>query len=186
MTESVSVDLADGAARIRLTNGTTNVLTTEVIKSFSNAVDEAASCSTGLLVCGGDKFFSNGVDVEWALGQTREEIRTMFLELGQLMLRLLETPVPVVGAIRGHAIGAAKSMFLACDYRFGAIGRGIETNADRGFLRRREEPAIGQGGSPGRDLAQRGCPEPTSNRSRTTFQVAVCALGIWLSARQQR
>ncbi|MCY4503880.1 MAG: enoyl-CoA hydratase/isomerase family protein [Alphaproteobacteria bacterium] len=75
------------------------------------------------MLAGGGRFFSNGVDLDWALGEPRASIREMFLELGRLILALLEAPVPAVGAIRGHAIGAELAMFLAYDYRYGAAGR---------------------------------------------------------------
>lgn len=50
-------------------------------------------------------------------------MRQMFLTLGDLILQILETPIPVVGVIKGHAIGVAKTLFCACDYRYAANGR---------------------------------------------------------------
>ena len=85
--------------------------------------EHAERNSRAVLLCGGDKFFSNGVDLDWALGQSTEGMRSLFLELGYMMLRLLESSLPVVGAIKGHAMGGAKALFLACDYRYSATGR---------------------------------------------------------------
>ena len=113
----------DGCVRIRLARGGANALATEVIRELASAVEEARRDSRGAMLCGGDKFFSNGVDLDWALGQSRTGIREMFLELGGLILALLESPVPVAGAIKGHAVGGAMAMFLACDYRYAATGR---------------------------------------------------------------
>lgn len=123
MVSYVSTETRDDVARIRLTNGDANVITTDMLRAVSAAVDDAVTNTRGVLLCGGDKFFSNGVDLDWALGQTSEGMRSLFLELGQLMLRLLESPRPVVGVIKGHAIGGAKSLYLACDYRYAATGR---------------------------------------------------------------
>ena len=47
----------------------------------------------------------------------------MFLALGDLVLGMLAASVPIVGAIRGHAIGAGKTLFSACDYRYASAGR---------------------------------------------------------------
>lgn len=47
----------------------------------------------------------------------------MFFELAGLILVMLESPLPVVGAIRGHAIGGGTAIYLACDYRYAATGR---------------------------------------------------------------
>ena len=113
----------DGCVRLRLSRGAANALTTDVMRELTAAIEDARRLDRGVMLCGGDKFFSNGVDVEWALAQSGDEIRTMFLELGRCLLALLETPVPVVGVAKGHAIGAALAMLLACDYRYAATGR---------------------------------------------------------------
>jgi enoyl-CoA hydratase/carnithine racemase len=120
---TVQYEAVDGNACIRLSNGITNTLTTDVLEELSDAIDRARGESCGILLCGGEKFFSNGVDLEWALTQTRPQIRSLFLALGECLLRLLEFPHPVVGVIRGHAAGGALALFLACDYRYAATGR---------------------------------------------------------------
>ena len=113
----------DDCMHIRLTAGTTNLLTMDLLMELSDAIADAQIRSRGLLLCGGDKFFSNGVDLDWALSQSSEQIRAMFLELGKCILQLMESPLPVIGAIKGHAIGGALALLLACDYRFGSKGR---------------------------------------------------------------
>ena len=124
MTEQLVIaENLDGIVSVRLSNGTANALTTEVLSALSKAIAEAVANDQAILLCGGEKFFSSGVDIGWALGQDNEGTHLMFLELGNVMLSLLEAPVPVVGAIRGHVIGDAKSIFLACDYRYAAVGR---------------------------------------------------------------
>ena len=113
----------DDCLRIRLSSGTTNALTTAVIRDLAHALAEANCDTRGAMLCGGDKFFSNGLDLDWALAQSRAEIKEMFSELAQLILAMLETPVPIVGAIKGHAIGGGMAILLACDYRYAATGR---------------------------------------------------------------
>ena len=119
----ISCDRRDGCLRIRLAAGDANALTTPVIRDLANAVEEAGRTARGAMLCGGGKFFCNGFDLDWGLGQPREAMREMFLELGRLILALLESPVPVVGAVKGHAVGAGLALFLACDYRYAATGR---------------------------------------------------------------
>ena len=114
---------ADDCLRIRLSNGATNALTTAVIQDLAQAVAEADRDARGAMLCGGEKFFSNGVDLDWALTQSRAEIREMFQVLAGLILAMLESPIPIVGAIRGHAIGGGMAIYLACDYRYAATGR---------------------------------------------------------------
>ena len=113
----------DGCLRIRLSSGTTNALTTAVIQNLAQAVAEANRDARGAMLCGGDRFFSNGVDLDWALTQSRAEIEEMFRALAGLILGMLESPSPIVGAIKGHAIGGGMAIYLACDYRYAATGR---------------------------------------------------------------
>ena len=120
---NISLEHEDGCVRVRLSSGDANTLTTAVIRELSTAIEASGGSARGAMLCGGDRFFSNGVDLDWALGQPRDGIREMFLELGRLVLALLESPLPVVGVVRGHATGAGMALFLACDYRYAAAGR---------------------------------------------------------------
>ena len=74
------------------------------------------------MLCGGEKFFCNGLDLDWALARSRAEIKEMFHALADLILAMLESPLPIVGAIMGHAIGGGMALYLACDYRYAATG----------------------------------------------------------------
>ena len=120
---NIALEHDEGCVRIRLDRGGANTLTTELMQELAAAVEEAGRTARGAMLCGGDRFFSNGVDLDWALEEPRDGVRTMFLELGRLILALLESPLPIVGVIRGHATGAGLAMFLACDYRYAATGR---------------------------------------------------------------
>lgn len=117
------VDNHQRGSTIRFNRGVTNALTTEMLASLSHSLQKAKRDSRGIVLCGGEKFFSNGVDLDWALTQSPAEMRDLFLELGKCIVTLLETPIPVVGAIKGHAIGGALAMLLCCDYRYAASGK---------------------------------------------------------------
>ena len=113
----------DDCLRIRLSSGTANALTTAVIQDLAQAVEDANREARGAMLCGGEKFFCNGLDLDWALACSRTEISEMFHALAGLILAMLESPRPIVGAIRGHAIGGGMAIYLACDYRYAAAGR---------------------------------------------------------------
>ena len=122
---TITCETADDCSRIRLSRGVTNTLTTELFRDLSSALDNAEKNTRGAMLCGGDKFFSNGVDVAWALTLSPGEVREMFLELGGCILKLLELTIPTVGAAKGHAMGGAFALLLACDYRYGATGHAL-------------------------------------------------------------
>ena len=113
----------DGCTRIRIAAGTANALTTAVIRDLARAMDEADRASRGVMLCGGEKFFCNGLDLDWALAESRAGIREMFVALAELILAMLESPRPIVGVVKGHAVGGGMALYLACDYRYGAAGR---------------------------------------------------------------
>ena len=120
---NIQCEQADDCLRIRLNNGTANALTTAVIRDLAHTVADANRDARGVLLCGGEKFFCNGLDLDWALACSRAEIKEMFETLAGLILAMLESPLPIVGAIRGHAIGGGMAIYLACDYRYTATGR---------------------------------------------------------------
>ena len=120
---NIQCEHADDCLRIRLSSGTANALTTAVIRDLAHAVADANRGARGAMLCGGEKFFCNGLDLDWALACSRAEIKEMFHELAGLILAMLESPLPIVGAIRGHAIGGGMAIYLACDYRYAATGR---------------------------------------------------------------
>jgi enoyl-CoA hydratase/carnithine racemase len=117
------IDLAPGIVGIRLENTAANVLTPGVVADLASAIDQTLATSTAAVLMGGEKFFCNGLDLQWAVLQDRSTMRQMFLSLCGLVLKILETPIPVVGAMKGHAIGAGKTLLVAADYRVGATGR---------------------------------------------------------------
>lgn len=114
------VEWQDECALLRLAYSDTNVFTTESFAALSDTLAALGDSARGIMLCGGDKFFSNGVDLEWALVQSGEEIHNMFMALGHCIVKILESPIPIVGVAKGHAIGAGCAILLACDYRYGA------------------------------------------------------------------
>lgn len=119
----ILVETEDGCRRLRLANGETNLLTIDVVRELSEALRSAERDAGAVMLCGGNRFFSNGLDLVWALSRGPDGMREMFLSLGGLVLQMLETAVPTVGAIKGHAVGAGKTLFVACDRRHAAAGR---------------------------------------------------------------
>ena len=73
----------DDCLRIRLSSGTANVLTTAVIQDLAHAIEEANRDARGAMLCGGEKFFCNGLDLDWALTRSRAEIKEMFHDAGE-------------------------------------------------------------------------------------------------------
>ena len=105
---------------------------TSFVRAFAEALDEVEA-SVGpaslLTTSSSEKFFSNGLDLEWvsSSGEHRGGGRSVFgAEFMALMGRIITLPIPTVAAVNGHAFGAGFTTALCHDVRM--------MRADRGFL----------------------------------------------------
>ena len=103
---------------------------TTFVREFARALDEVeASSGPAALVTtsSSDKFFSNGLDLQWLSedGEHRGGDRGVFGgEFMTLMGRIITLPVPTVAAINGHAFGAGLMCALCHDVRLMRSDRG--------------------------------------------------------------
>jgi enoyl-CoA hydratase/carnithine racemase len=120
---TIDSDLHEGVRRLRLVSDGPNALDATVVASLRSQLQLAAQAVEPVLLGSASRYFCNGLDLAWALGRSRDELRAFFLSMGELVIDLLQLPVPVACAMTGHAVGAGKSLVLACDVRVGATGR---------------------------------------------------------------
>lgn len=104
---------------------------TTFVREFAKALDEVeASEGPAALVTtsASEKFFSNGLDLEWRMseGEHRGGDRDAFgPEFMALMGRIITLPVPTIAAVGGHAFGAGFMCALCHDIRLQRIDRGF-------------------------------------------------------------
>jgi len=106
---------------------------TNFVREFSKVLDEIENDEGpgALITCSNNpKFFSNGLDLEWAQdpdshpdGGDRKVFGEEFM---YLMGRVITLPIPTICAINGHAFGAGFMLALSHDVRL--------MREDRGFL----------------------------------------------------
>ncbi len=105
---------------------------TTFVRAFDKALDEVeASSGPAALVTTSEseKFFSNGLDLEWlsAEGEHPGGDRSVFgAEAMTLFGRMITFPIPTVCALNGHAFGAGLMIALCHDVRI--------MREDRGYL----------------------------------------------------
>lgn len=118
--------IAHGAVHeMRLARPPVNALDPALCAALSTAVQEAvASGAQGLVLAGGPKVFSAGLDVPYlvSLGDDRTALTSAWESFFQAARVLAESPVPVVAAIAGHAPAGGCVLALCCDYRVMASG----------------------------------------------------------------
>lgn len=97
------------------------------LDALGGALDqvEASSGAAALVTVGADKFFSNGLDLDWLMSPGGEGPRF----IGDFLAffgRMLALPLPTVAAMNGHAFAGGAMFALTHDFRV--------MRADRGFF----------------------------------------------------
>lgn len=123
----------DGDVFILTMTAGENRWNTTFVREFAAALDEVeASTGPAALVTtsADDKFFSNGLDLDWRHSDDPEHPggdKSVFgHEFMSLAARLITFPMPTVSAVNGHAFGAGFMIALCHDVRL--------MREDRGFM----------------------------------------------------
>jgi enoyl-CoA hydratase/carnithine racemase len=110
---------------LRLARAPVNALNPELCLELSATVRTAVSDGVrGLVLSGGPKVFSAGLDVPYllSLGEDRQALMAAWESFFDAARALAGAPVPVVAAIAGHAPAGGCVLALCCDYRVMARG----------------------------------------------------------------
>jgi enoyl-CoA hydratase/carnithine racemase len=97
------------------------------IDAWNRALDEVEKVGkpSALVTTGTGKFYSNGLDLDWMLGDASPEERAAYIPaVLAVMARVLTFPCITVCALNGHAFGAGAQIALAHDYRVMRRDRG--------------------------------------------------------------
>jgi enoyl-CoA hydratase/carnithine racemase len=117
--------LGHGAIReLKLARAPVNALNPDLCRAVRDGVAQAvADGVSGLVLSGGPKVFSAGLDVPHLLSlPDRAALTAAWGDFFGAARALAESPVPVVAAIAGHAPAGGCVLALCCDYRIMASG----------------------------------------------------------------
>ncbi|HVK27134.1 MAG TPA: enoyl-CoA hydratase-related protein [Nocardioides sp.] len=118
-----SLDITDGIAVLTIGDDE-NRFTLAWLDEVEATLDRVVAAGTPLVTTGAGKFFSNGLDLEWALANPGE-FAGYAQRVERLLARFLALPVPTVAAVNGHAFGAGAMLALAHDWRVMRTDRGF-------------------------------------------------------------
>jgi len=110
-------------------NAVENRFNQRFIEAVNAALDEveASEGPAAMVTTGGtEKFYSNGLDLDWMVGEGSGESQAMLANLLRTLGRVLAFPVPSVAAINGHVFAAGAMFAMAHDFRV--------MRADRGYF----------------------------------------------------
>src|SRR5262245_15852229 len=98
------------------------------VDALNGALEEVERSSgpAALVTVGEDKFYSNGLDLDWLTGEGSSQGPEFIAAFMAVLGRVLALPIPTVAAMNGHAFAGGAMLALAHDFR---VMRG-----DRGFF----------------------------------------------------
>ncbi len=108
---------------IKLSRPPVNALNPQLLQALLDALIEVeqSSCD-GVVLSGGDKVFSAGLDVPFLSGLKREELGASWMLFFRVAQKLASLEKPIVAAINGHNPAGGCVLALCCDYRVMAEG----------------------------------------------------------------
>lgn len=121
--EKVKIEQHENVVLLRLDNKVSNAISAIMIENLSDAVNRIKGDYRGLVLTGGEKFFSIGFNLPELLELNRSGMTDFFYSFNKVVLDIFTLPVPTACAITGHAIAGGTILASSCDYRFLATGR---------------------------------------------------------------
>jgi enoyl-CoA hydratase/carnithine racemase len=108
---------------IRLARPPVNALNPDLLDALISAVEGAPrNGARALILSGGEKVFSGGLDVPYLMQQDRSGLAHCWSRFFGAARALARSPVPVAAAIAGHNPAGGCVLALCCDYRVMAKG----------------------------------------------------------------
>lgn len=122
MTEAlIDYRLEDSVASLRFDDGKANALSHAAIAALGAALDRAEKEAGAVLLTGRPGRFSAGFDLS-TMKAGPVAVRDLVSAGAELLLRMVEAPLPVVTACSGHALAMGALLLLGSDFRVGAAG----------------------------------------------------------------
>jgi enoyl-CoA hydratase/carnithine racemase len=118
MSNTVSLDITDDIAIIRIDDGKANALGHVALDGINDALDRSADAKA-VVIFGRAGKFSAGFDLA-VMKDGAEAAQAMVRKGAELCMRLYGFPKPVLAGSDGHALAAGALVLLACDVRIAA------------------------------------------------------------------
>jgi enoyl-CoA hydratase/carnithine racemase len=122
----IESEIKNDIAIVRLNNGVTNPINTELCKELIDALNKVRQTDQlqGLiLTSASSKFFSIGFDIPTLINQDRDGINEFYNAFNDLCETLFTFPVYTVSAITGHYVAGGSLISASTDSRIAVKGR---------------------------------------------------------------
>ncbi len=118
---SILVEYKDNIANVTLNSGVTNPISRQLSEEFTAILPEleAPECE-GVIICGGEKFFSMGLNLPELLELDRDDMTQFFSIFDAICYRLFSLKKPTMSVLEGHTVAGGAVLALMADYRYAA------------------------------------------------------------------
>jgi len=120
---TIILDGRADVAFVRLHSGVTNPIGRQLIDDLHQTLKTVKTDFRGMILAGGPKFFSIGLNLPELLSLDRMEMRDFFFRFNRVALELYSLPLPTACVISGHAVAGGNILALTCDYRYMGGGK---------------------------------------------------------------
>lgn len=117
---AIHCEMHEDIALLRLNNGVTNPIGMDLVQELDRTLERVGSESRGLILSGGEKFFSIGFDLPALLQHDRASMEAFYAAFNRTLFNLLTLPLPTLCCITGHAVAGGCILSLGCDFRIAA------------------------------------------------------------------
>jgi enoyl-CoA hydratase/carnithine racemase len=121
----VRIEQRGTVAVVRFDFGVTNAVGNDLVNDLTKALAEVEKGATGMVLTGGDKFFTIGLNLPELLQLSRADMTDFWQRFMQVSFDLYALPLVTIAAVTGHAPAAGTVFALSCDFRLIAEGRKI-------------------------------------------------------------
>ena len=125
--EWIKVEVTEGAALAVLDHKSENRLSgpfTAELRAMLSELAADSAVKSAVVTGGHEKFFCNGLDLEWMMQQSPSALEEFLLEVTRLLKDTALFPKPLIGAINGHAFGLGCIWSSGFDFRLMREDRG--------------------------------------------------------------
>ena len=121
----IATEEFEGVTVATLDHGKVNAFDSDLMKAWISELDRLEQSDTkALVLTGGGKVFSAGVDLRRLTEEGRDYVEMFLPLMSEAFLRTFTFSRPVVAAVNGHAIAGGCMLACACDYRVMSEGSG--------------------------------------------------------------
>ncbi len=115
----ISIKRNKNLIHLTLNSGVTNPISLQLVQDFEAILPELESSECqGVVIYGGEKFFSMGLNLPELLQLDQEDMTDFFTRFDSVCYRIFTLNKPTMSVIEGHAVAGGAVLALMTDYRY--------------------------------------------------------------------